>query len=310
MHFSVKIQRQPTLAALGCHPFINSRIFSTNRLNGQHLLADSGSDLSCYPHKLLPGIHNDAGYNLEAANQSTIKTYGLMSVKIDIGFGRTFTWNFTIADVSVPIIRADFFAHYKLLLDCGNKRLLDSVSGIETRCLPCLSTQTSVKVIRGSISNCFATILDEFPALTRPRGAKHKVEHSTVHFIRTTHGPPITCRPRRLAPDRLQFAIQEFKNRVQEGAARSSDGAWSSPLHMAPKKPHGRRACGDYRALNARTITDKYPVRHIHDFNSHLRGCKIFSTIDLVKAYTQIPVNPEDIVKLFINNTGTHGGIT
>ena len=220
-----------------------------------------------------------------------------MSVKIDIGFSRTFTWNFTIADVSVPIIGADFLAHYKLLVDCGNKRLLDSVSGIATRCSPCLSTQPSVKVIRGSISNRFATMLDEFPALTRPRGANHKIKHNTVRFIRATPGPAVTFRPRRLAPDRLQFAIQEFKTRVLEGPPHRFDGAWSSPLHMAPKKPHGWRACGNYRALNARTIPDKYPVRHIHDFNSHLRGCKIFSTIDLVKTYTQIPVNPEDIVK-------------
>ena len=114
MHFPIKLQRQSILAALGCHAFINSRIFLTNQLNGQQLLADSGSDLSCYPRNLLSGIHNDAGYNLEAANQSTIKTYGIMSDNIDIGFSRTSIWNFTIADVSDPIIGADFLVQYKL----------------------------------------------------------------------------------------------------------------------------------------------------------------------------------------------------
>ena len=69
---------------------------------------------------------------------------------------------------------------------------------------------------------------------------------------------------------------------------------------MVPKKPDGWRPCGDYRGLNARTIPDKYPVRHIHDFAANLHGCRIFSVIDLVKAYTQVPVHPDDVPKTAI----------
>ncbi|GBP81508.1 hypothetical protein EVAR_64217_1 [Eumeta japonica] len=64
-------------------------------------------------------------------------------------------------------------------------------------------------------------------------------------------------------------------------------------LHLAPKKESGWRPCGDYRMLNARTIPDRYPIRHIQDFLSNITGSKVFSTIDLVKAYNQIPVNGE-----------------
>ena len=58
--------------------------------------------------------------------------------------------------------------------------------------------------------------------------------------------------------------------------------------------------CGDYRALNERTIPDKYPVHHINDFSNNLNDCTVFSAIDLVQAYTQIPVNAEDIPKTAI----------
>lgn len=42
-------------------------------------------------------------------------------------------------------------------------------------------------------------------------------------------------------------------------------------------------------------LTD--PIRYIHDFAHNISGCKLFSTIDLVKAYHQIPVCEEDIAK-------------
>ncbi|GBN39848.1 Retrovirus-related Pol polyprotein from transposon 297 [Araneus ventricosus] len=55
------------------------------------------------------------------------------------------------------------------------------------------------------------------------------------------------------------------------------------------------RPCGDYRKLNSVTVPDRYPVPHIQDCLQVLEGKKIFCTLDLAKAYHQIPVQEEDV---------------
>jgi hypothetical protein len=68
---------------------------------------------------------------------------------------------------------------------------------------------------------------------------------------------------------------------------------------MVPKKDGSWRSCGDYRRLNKATVHNRYLIPNIQDFTSHLHGCTVFSKINLVKGYHQVPVSPEDIYMPF-----------
>ena len=47
-------------------------------------------------------------------------------MKVELGLAKPFTWNFTIADATKPILGADFLRYYGLLADLGRKRLMDA----------------------------------------------------------------------------------------------------------------------------------------------------------------------------------------
>lgn len=110
------------------------------------------------------------------------------------------------------------------------------------------------------------------------------------------HPPlPVNAWTRWLAPECLHTSRQEFDHMLELGIIRPTSSNWSSPLNKVPKRSSNWSICGDYRALNNSSVPDCYPTPHIQDFSASLHVTTIFSQIDLVTAYYQIPVEPADI---------------
>ncbi|GFW12908.1 hypothetical protein TNCV_3328411 [Trichonephila clavipes] len=145
----------------------------------------------------------------------------------------------------------------------------------------------------------YFNLLKLYPDLTKPNLVNRVVKHEVKHHILTT-GQPVYSKARQLAPDKLKLAKQEFQFMLDNDIIRPSKSQWASPLHLVNKKDGTLRPCGDYRRLNAQTIPDRYPIPRIEDFNHILKDKKIFSKIDLVKAYYQIPIAEEDKEKTAI----------
>ena len=270
-------------------------------MNRRDWLIDGGAFISLIPPSHAQRLKGPNGQKLTAANGTEIDCYGELNVNVHLG-SRSYNHTIMVANVKASLLGADFLATHYLAPNHKDRTLIDlhSLETIDADIIACPTSSgvDSVNHINSpsTHNDSYSELLNQFPQLSTPNFKLAEADHGVSHRIPTT-GHPIKSKARKLAPEKLALAKAELEKYVELGVARRSKSEWSSPLLTVQKPDGSLRVCGDYRRLNCMTEDDHYPVRNISDFNSELAGKTIFSKIDLLKGYHQIPVAPDDIRK-------------
>jgi hypothetical protein len=118
------------------------------------------------------------------------------------------------------------------------------------------------------------------------------------HIIELVEGakPIITtpCRNPKKHKDEIESAIKEL---LAMGHIRPSSSPFASSVVLVKKKDGIMCMCIEYRALNKRTINNKYPIPRIDELLDELHGAVYFTKIDLRSSYHQIKMREHDVHK-------------
>lgn len=139
------------------------------------------------------------------------------------------------------------------------------------------------------------------------KGAVPNEDLPVTHEVETGESRPIKSRIYRVSPAEAEAQLAEITAMLTRGVIEPCESQWGFPVVMVNKKDGTYRFCVDYRALNAVTKKDIYPLPRIDDCLDQLAGMKWFTVLDAKSGYWQMRVNPADRDKTaFISKFGLY----
>ena len=140
-------------------------------------------------------------------------------------------------------------------------------------------------------------------AISKDELTKANVEPFRIDLLDTT---PSFERPLRYNPTLTKFIDKEVNALLEKGLIYQIDSAWAAKVILAPKGETWRM-CLNYVGINAKTRPDQYPLPNIEDMYTWLGGKRVYSVLDLLSGYWQVPIAiASQMLTAFITQSGLY----
>lgn len=184
----------------------------------------------------------------------------------------------------------------KLIRQPGTEGILFAIREVPEKLVPTASPEqeTQSEAIGGLLRTFHAQFREELPPSLPP---SRNYEHS----IDTGDAAPINLNAYPLSPIHIEEQSKQIATMLKQGLIRESASPWGFPV-LFVKKPGGKwRMCIDFRALNAVTRKNGYPLPRIQESLDLIGSAQVLSKLDLTQGYYQIRVAADAVEKTAFN---------
>ncbi|WVZ17603.1 hypothetical protein V8G54_010585 [Vigna mungo] len=183
-------------------------------------------------------------------------------------------------------------ALFQLTLEPTGAPFLHSYSANTTTTLP--FPTTTITHTPTSDQPQLQALLHKYSSLFQPPTTLPPSRPTDHHITLHPNTSPILVRPYRY-PHYQKHEIEQ----------QPSTSPFSSPVLLVKKKDETWRFCVDYRALNAASVKNKFPIPTVDELLDELGNATWFSKLDLFSGFHQILMFPSDCDKTAFR---THNG--
>lgn len=277
-------------------PYVNIKIKDISACG----LLDSGSAVTILgknSHKSLEKmdltISTQDPIFVVAAGGQKIQSIGFIDLPINFNNNFHSIRAYIIPEIETPLILGvDFWRKFELC-----PKYLGSIDVIHSKVCPVelvsedhIHSYDNLNEFQKSIAD---ELIEKFKDISIGRKGLGKTNLITQR-IDTNGAEPIRQRYYRMSPEKQRILVKEVDEMIALDVVEPCESAWSSPVLIVYKKNGQPRFCLDSRKLNSVTKRDAYSLPYISEILDNLRDAKFLSSVDLSKAFWQIPIAEED----------------
>ena len=224
-------------------------------------------------------------------------------------------WFFVLPDLNTfdAIIGLDFLNEINAQIDLQNNILRFDGGQENLKYLKCKEVNSYAHSPNTSIEEKLNLLLQKHKAAFADPNEALPYNSDVQATIRTTDQEPVYSRSYPYPLALSGFVNKEVADLLSNGIIRPSKSPYNNPIWVVNKKgldengQQKRRLVIDFRKLNSKTISDRYPIPNISTILSNLGSAKYFTTLDLKSGFHQVQLSEKDREKTaFSVNNGKY----